>query len=407
MARFTDKGVAALRPMAERYETWEGGGFGIRVSPRGKKAWIWVYHFAGRPRRMTLGSYPAMGLADARLKLAAARKLLEHGIDPGDREVESRRAERSAETVGDLVEAYLEKWARPRKRSAAEDERILRKDVTSAWGYKKAKDIARRDVIALLDRIVERGSPIAANRTLAVCRRMFGWALSRDIVPTNPCAAVKAPGKETRRDRVLSTDEIAVFWRSLADPALPISKPIRLALKLQLVTAQRKGEVIDAGWSEFDLDEGMCTIPGERAKNGLPHRVPLSQMAMTVLDEVRAMLPGASATKWLFASPRREGPVTGPAVDHAMRDNREALGTGDATPHDLRRTAASYMTSIGISRLVVSKILNHAEAGVTAVYDRHSYDAEKRAALDAWGARLQQIVDASDRHANIVQMRAL
>jgi integrase len=151
----------------------------------------------------------------------------------------------------------------------------------------------------------------------------------------------------------------------------------------------------------------MWTIPGERAKNGLPHRVPLSQMAMTVLDEVRAMLPGASATKWLFASPRREGPVTGPAVDHAMRDNREALGTGDATPHDLRRTAASYMTSIGISRLVVSKILNHAEAGVTAVYDRHSYDAEKRAALDAWGARLQQIVDASDRHANIVQMRAL
>jgi integrase len=90
-----------------------------------------------------------------------------------------------------------------------------------------------------------------------------------------------------------------------------------------------------------------------------------------------------------------------------MRDNREALGTGDATPHDLRRTAASYMTSIGISPLVVSKILNHAEAGVTAVYDRHSYDAEKRAALDAWGARLQQIVDASDRHANIVQMRAL
>jgi integrase len=348
-----------------------------------------------------------MGLADARLKLAAARKLLEYGIDPGDREVESRRAERSAETVGDLVEAYLEKWARPRKRSAAEDERILRKDVTSAWGYKKAKDIARRDVIALLDRIVERGSPIAANRTLAVCRRMFGWALSRDIVPTNPCAAVKAPGKETRRDRVLSTDEIAVFWRSLADPALPISKPIRLALKLQLVTAQRKGEVIDAEWSEFDLDGGMWTIPGERAKNGLPHRVPLSQMAMTVLDEVRAMLPEASATKWLFASPRREGPVTGPAVDHAMRDNREALGTGDATPHDLRRTAASYMTSIGISRLVVSKILNHAEAGVTAVYDRHSYDAEKRAALDAWGARLQQIVDALDRHANIVQMRAI
>ena len=407
MPHFTDKGIAALRPTAERYEKWEGSGFGIRVSPRGTKAWIWVYHFGGRPRRMTLGSYPLMGLADARLKLAEARKLLERGIDPGDREVQLRKAERAAETVGELVEAYLEKWARPRKRSAAEDERILRKDVISAWGYKKAKDITRRDVIALLDGIVERGSPIAANRTLAVCRRMFGWALSRDIVPANPCAAVKAPGKETRRDRVLTADEIAALWRALDKPALPISKPIRLALKLQLVTAQRKGEVIDAEWSEFDLDGGMWTIPGERAKNGLPHRVPLSRMAMVLLKDVRAMHAAASTSKWLFASPRRDGAVTGPAVDHAMRDNRQALGTGDATPHDLRRTAASYMTSIGISRLVVSKILNHAESGVTAVYDRHSYDTEKRAALDAWGARLEQIIDASDRHANIVLMRAL
>jgi integrase len=406
MPHFTGKGIASLRPSAERYERWEGGGFGIRVSPRGTKAWMWVYHFAGRPRRMTLGNYPAMGLGDARLKLAEARKLLEGGIDPGDREVQSRRAERAAETVADLVEAYLEKWARPRKRSAAEDERILRKDVIPAWGHKKAKDIARRDVNTLLDGIVERGSPVAANRTLAVCRRMFGWALSRDIVLANPCAAVKAPGNETRRDRVLSIDEIAVFWRSLTDPALPISKPIRLALKLQLVTAQRKGEIIDAEWSEFDLDERMWSIPGERAKNGLPHRVPLSRMAMTVLDEVRAMFPAANASKWLFASPRREGPVTGSAVDHAMRDNREVLGTGDATPHDLRRTAASHMTSIGINRLVVSKVLNHAESGVISVYDRHSYDAEKRAALNLWSDRIQEIIGTRcDEPSKIVALR--
>jgi hypothetical protein len=226
MARFTDKSIAALRPKVERYEVWEGGGFGVRVSPRGAKAWIWVYHFVGRPRRMTLGTYPALGLADARIKLADARKLLEHGIDPGDREVRARKAERAAETLAELAEAYLDKWARPRKRSAAEDERILHKDVIPAWGRRKANDVARKDVIALLDRIIDRGSPIAANRTLAVVRRMFGWALSRDIIPANPCAAVKAPGKETRRERVLSADEIAALWRSLDDPATPISQPI-------------------------------------------------------------------------------------------------------------------------------------------------------------------------------------
>jgi integrase len=348
-----------------------------------------------------------MGLADARIKLADSRKLLENGIDPGDREVEARKAERAAETLAELAEAYLDKWARPRKRSVAEDERILRKDVIPTWGRRKARDIVRRDVIALLDRIIDRGSPIAANRTLAVVRRMFGWAASRDIVPANPCAAVKAPGKETRRDRVLSANEIAVFWRSLEIPAIPISQPIRLALKFQLVTGQRKGEVIDAEWNEFDLGERVWTIPAQKTKNGMPHRVPLSALALAVLGGIGiSTAPDSRASRWLFPSPRRDGPITGPAVDHAMRNSREGLGTGDATPHDLRRTAASHMTSIGISRLVVSKILNHAEPGITAVYDRHSYDREKRTALDAWGERLEEIVSTQPDHQKVVALRA-
>lgn len=404
MTRFTDKSIEALRPKGVRYEVWEGGGFGMRVSPGGTKSWIWVYHFEGRPRRMTLGAYPAMGLADAHLKLAQARKLLKAGVDPGDREVQRRRSDREAQTVADLVDTYLEKWARPHKRSADEDERILRKDVIPVWGRRKAHDIARKDVIALLDKIVDRGSPIAANRSLAVVRRMFGWAMSRDIIPSNPCAAVKAPGKETRRDRVLSVDEVAALWRSLGTPEFPISQPIRLALKLQLVTAQRKGEVINAEWSEFDLSEGVWTIGAKKAKNGMPHRVPLSPLALAILDEVRATAPTGREPKWLFQSPRRDGPITGPAVDHAMRDSRGALGIADATPHDLRRTAASHMTSIGISRLVVSKILNHAEPGITAVYDRHSYDFEKRAALDAWGGRLEEIIAVRPGRARVVSL---
>jgi integrase len=388
MARFTDKSIAALRPRADRYEVWEGGGFGLRVSPSGVKSWVWLYHFEGRSRRMTFGTYPAMGLADARIKLADARKLLEQGIDPGERDIQGRKTDRAAENVAELAEAYLEKWARPRKRSASEDERILRKDVIPAWGRRKAKDIARKDVIALLDAIVDRGAPIAANRTLAVVRRMFGWALSRDIVPVNPCASVKAPGKETRRDRVLNADEIVAFWRALEDPEIGISQAIRLALKFQLVTAQRKGEVIDAKWDEFDLDGRIWTIGANRSKNGLAHRVPLSPLALRLLEDIRAL----PSSEWLFVSPRTNGPITGPAVDHALRNNRDAFGITDASPHDLRRTAASHMTSLGISRLVVSKILNHAEPGVTAVYDRHSYDREKRAALDEWSERLSEIV---------------
>jgi integrase len=405
LARFTDKSVAALASKAARYEVWEDHGFGIRVSPSGTKTWVWVYHFDGRPRRMTFGTYPPMGLADAHLRLAEARKSLQQGTDPGAHVVEARKAERIAETVGELAELYLEGWARRKKRSAAEDERILRKDVIPVWKDRKAKDITRKDVRALLRGIVERGAPIAANRTLAVTRKMFNWAIGEDIIPgDNPCKAVKAPGEETQRDRVLKQDEIATLWRGLGNPEIPISLPIRLALKFQLVTAQRKGEVINAEWAEFDLTEIVWTIPASKSKNALAHRVPLSPLALAVLDEIRVMSRNST---WLFSSPRLNGrPITGAAVDHAMRGNRDALGTGDATPHDLRRTAASHMTSTGISRLVVSKILNHAETGVTSVYDRHSYDREKRAALDAWARRVEEIISGCRNTPNVIPFSA-
>jgi integrase len=410
--RFTDKSIAALRAKAERYEIWEGGGFGLRVSPHGVKSWIWMYRFQGVPRRMTLGTYPEMPLADAHIKLENARKLLANGTDPGMVEVEQHKAERAAETVGELIDSYLEKWAKPRKRSAGEDERILNKDVRPAWGRRKAKDITRRDVIALLDKIAEdRNAPIQANRTLAVARKMFNWAVERDIVPTSPCAVVKAPGKETRRDRVLSADEIKGLWAALGKADLRISKLIRLALKLQLATAQRKGEVISSEWNEYDIEgDKVWTIPAAKAKNGMAHRVPLSPLAIELLKEIKAAAPKAPKKRkraaigrdeeqrspepscWLFPSPRRGKPIIGTAVDHAMRCNLDKLGITEATPHDLRRTAASHMTSIGISRLVVSKLLNHAERDVTSIYDRHSYDAEKRHALEVWGGRLEEIV---------------
>ena len=413
--RFTDKAIAALKPKARRYEVWEGGGFGLRVTPRGIKSWVWVYHFQGRPRRLTLGTYSAMGLADARIELAKARKLLSKGLDPAPAKVAQRKAERAAETVAELAEDYLEKWARPRKRSAAEDARILHKDVLPAWRHRKAKDITRRDVTALLDRIVERGAPIAANRTLATVRKMFNWALSRDLVASNPCAAVKMPAKEERRDRVLSAEEIEALWRGLGKA--PMSEAIRLALRFQLATAQRKGEVIGAEWSEIDTErERVWTIPAAKAKNGIAHRVPLSPLALRLLREIKAV---GGNSPWLFPSPgagrgkdpaekvAKRGPITGQAVDHAMRNSRAALGIGDATPHDLRRTAASHMASLGINRLVISKLLNHAERGVTAVYDRHSYDAEKRAALEAWARHLESIIAAPVAPAsNVVPLSA-
>ena len=423
--KLTNRTIKALKPKPVRYEIWADGhaGFGMRVSPAGRKSWMFMYRFEGKSRRMTLGAYPAVGLASAHVKHAQAKELLEKGDDPGSLHVEKRRAERQAETVQNLADEYLEKWARPRKRSAGEDERILNKDVIPAWGKRKARSITRRDVILLLDGIVERGSPIQANRTLAVVRKMFNFAISRDIVDATPVAMVRAPSKENQRDRILSADEIRTFWNGLADA--PMSAALKVMLKLQLATGQRKGELVGAALSEFDFDEGVWTVPAERVKNGIAHRVPLSPLTLELIEEARAVaqqaeiarvekLPGVKPREpeWLFPSPHGNGPIKPKTVNNALqiamepteRGKDPAINLKNMTPHDLRRTAASGITSLGINRLVVSKILNHVETGVTAVYDRHSYDAEKRHALEAWASHLEGILSGKPKADNVVTL---
>ncbi|MCH8111452.1 MAG: DUF4102 domain-containing protein, partial [Proteobacteria bacterium] len=165
--RLTDSRVRDLKPRPKRFEVWEGGGFGIRVTPRGVKSWVWVYHFGGRPRRMTFGTYPEMTLHSARVELANAQDRLSQGEDPGNTLAEKRREERQAETIKQLAEDFIEKYA-SNIRSGPEYKRALHKDVIPKWGTRKANSIKRRDVADLLDTIVSRGSPLQANRVLAI-----------------------------------------------------------------------------------------------------------------------------------------------------------------------------------------------------------------------------------------------
>jgi integrase len=399
--RFTDKGIAALKPKAERYEVWEDGktGLGVRVSTRGRKSWIYMYRFDGRARRMTLGTYPPLTLANARVLQAKAKESKEKGEDPGVAHIAERRAERQAHTVADLVEEYLEKHARPNKRSAAADERTLQKEIIPVWGRRKAKEITRRDIITILDNVVDRGSPVMANRLLALLRRMFAFAVERDILGATPCVLIKAPTKETPRDRVLSSTEIATFWHGLEKASMaPLT---RLALQLMLVTAQRRNEVVSAPWSEFSLSEGVWEIPAARSKNGSAHRVPLSFLACDLLNQVQERGRGSL---WLFPSPQADGLMDPTSVTRAMRVNLSRIGVENATPHDLRRTAASHMTEMGIQRLVVSKVLGHSDGSVTAIYDRFEYGPQKKQALDAWSARLEEIISGKPSASNVVSL---
>jgi integrase len=345
-----------------------------------------MYRTKGRLRRHALGSYPRLGLADARDAAKTALAEAQLGKDPAG----EKRREREADTFGELAETYIERHAKINKRTWKQDQRILDYDLSPAWRSRKVAEISRRDVTDLLDRISARGAGIMANRTRALVSKLFNFAIQRGVTEINPAYRVPRPTPERQRDRVLSETEIRALWVTLDQEPPRIASVFRLAL----LTAQRRGDVLGLKWDELDLEAGWWTLPASRSKNKLAHRVPLGPKALDILKGM-----GAEANRSEFVFPG----VRGLHLDSLQKPMRRIKKTSGVNFkfHGLRRTAASHMTAIGIERLVVSKILNHVENHVTAVYDRHSYDPEKRTALLKWEQRLDEI--ASEPPAKILE----
>lgn len=351
----------------------------------------------GTQRRFKIGTCGKLSLADATREAKRILSEVEQGKDPAA----ERHASRSADTIAGLVDLYIEKHAKKHKKSWRDDERMLKLDVVPAWGPRKAKSIRRRDVIDLLEKIVERGAPISANRTFEVIRRMFGFAIEEEIIDAHPCVRVKPPGVEKERDRVLTEDEIRRVWAAFEKEGVQDAA----ILKLRLLTLQRGIEVRSMRWADIDpaIEDGAAaawwTVPADTAKNGLAHRVPVTAEALALL---RAIRRSHSDKTWVF--PGKQHKRTGSKIWGPGARVRTASGV-DFVPHDLRRTGASFMASMGISRATISKVLNHVETGVTKVYDRYSYDSEKRRALEAWAARLDAILSNHCAAPNVLEIR--
>ena len=369
-------------------------GLGLRVTAADRRAFVLNYRTNGRERRLTIGSWPEWSATAARERA----KELRQDIDRGDDPLAERVQRRTDLTFGELVNEYL-KIEAAKQKGESEYKRLLKRDALPEWRNIRAADIKRRDVIALVE-AKAKTAPIVANRLLELIRRVYNFAIRRDIVEANPCALVKKPGQEHAKDRVLSHHEIRSLWASLDGPWF--TAQTKAALRLILVTAQRPGEVVSMRWEDLDLENGWWTIPSERAKNTLAHRVPLNQTAREILQS----LPPVA--KWVFPSTKidqhmdRNGLAV--AVWRARKRKQDPLAVLNFSPHDLRRTAASHMASVGVERFVIGRLLNHVEPGVTKVYDRHSYDGEKRKAMDKWGHTLRAILGTS-ASADVVVIR--
>jgi len=428
-------------------------GFGIRVSHTGKK--YFVRRLIGTKRvRVMIGSHPIKAAEDARSEAKIKLGLMESGTDPNE-QARARNRLREAEaqriTIAGLVKEYIERHAKVFKRSWEEDERLLRKEllneekkkdttvwskrtVKSAvdWSKRKAADISKRDVTLLLESIIDRGTPAMSNQVLKIVRKMFNFAVERDILQCSPCISVKALAPNTRRERTLSETEIEILWRNLSQVGISID--IEHALKLVLITAQRPGEV--SGMHTSEIDGHWWTIPGERAKNGKEHRVYLTNTSLDIiakaieeiqrnltrhnirmLKENKAELPISKPyVGYIFPCPHRkkEQPIDSHALPVAVRRNlawplkdskgeqlfqkdgqpatENKIGIEKFTPHDLRRTAATFMSQLGIMDEIIDAVLNHTKQGIIRTYNLNRYDTEKQMALEAWELKLKSIV---------------
>lgn len=395
--KFTDALIKAQKPRASRYDIREGDGFALRVFPSGKRSFFFVYDFGGQRRRLTLGAYGDVTLKEARKRHAEAKAMLAGGQDPASDKSKRTADLRSDPTLRQLFDRYTESdhFTDLADSSRREYRRSIEKYVLPSLGATRIADLERKQFANLYERLRKRSGPVAATRTIAYTRAMLSYAVSAQLLEVNPCRGIgvlKRRGKKkgTTRERVLDAFEIRRFWFTLDD--LPIAPVIRLALRMLLTTAQRRGELLQARWEYVDLEKRTLTFPGSTTKSGHPHPIPLSPLAFAILEELQELRDGGG---WLFPSTTRPGTHIRPdSVTRIVSLHRGAFGIEERfTVHDLRRTAATMMAKSGAHRDYLRKILNHADSEVTSIYDRYAAVEEQRQFLDAWGEELRRIID--------------
>ncbi len=450
----TKKAVDACKPGQEpgkeerpgkprQYVLWdtEVKGFGLLVTTAGARSYVYQYRIGGRAnptRRYTIGKHGDPHTPEGARKLAkdlAAK--VDRGIDPIDEE----RAERAAKSVAeektkaeaqrlrelklsDYADKFIKLGLKPGTRDRTREgyESTLKNHIKPALGQKPLPEITRADIAKALDRI-PLSQPAVRRITFAVLRMLFKWAIGRGDIDANPLEGIPSPQAATSRDRVLSDEELALALRAAAE----IEAPFGPFYQMLFATGQRREEVAGLDWSEIDGPGQLWTLPAERAKNGEASLIPLNRPALAVLIGL-APKNDKGETKWpkrgLVFTTTGETPISGYSRAKARLDAKmlelarlDAEEAGEDPEevelapwrlHDARRTVATALQRLGVRFEVTEAILNHtagaSRSGVAAVYQRHGWGPEKRAALDAWAAHCDGILSPPADQSNVVPM---
>ncbi|MBP2291067.1 tyrosine-type recombinase/integrase [Azospirillum rugosum] len=388
--------------------------FGLRVGER-RKTWFIIYRFGGKQKRLTLGHFPELLLGPAREAAGKALELVEAGKDPADEKASAQAvAAAPVETFGTAAEDFLSKHAARHHKRPDQTRWFLDKYVLPKWRDQPVATIKKRDVLDLLDELVEQGKGQAANRVLDVLRKLFNWRLERsdDEGARNPCDRVKAPAPHVARSVHLEGEHIKALWKASGEAGYPWGPMVRI----MLLTGQRRGEVASMRWDSVDTHiDKVWRLTPEQTKAGRAHIVPLSPAVVDVLNSIKRQVvkspDGTEQPSPFVFTTLGDRPVNGFSKAKRRLDEKiaEDRAEDEAEPlpgwrlHDIRRTVTTGLSALGVAEVIKQRILNHAARGVTQRhYDQYEYLAEKRDALERWAARVDSIVNPPP--ANVVQL---
>jgi integrase len=441
--RLTANAIAGLKPRPACYDVTDPGSAGVqlRVMPSGAKRWYFRFYWRNKRQRLGLGQWPAVGLAEARARARRARDVLDEGIDPRKAGIVKRASGRTASpaahapgpashavstqpAIGSAAHAIPKVVRRPtdlsddsdnvpkdahsvlflahefyhrhvvkerKRRRPAYVKRVLNADVLPQWSDRDARTITSREVIELLDKIVDRGSPVMANRTANILSQMFMYGIHRATVPDSPVKLMYRPGgTEIPAERALSETELKAFL--LNCKSVCRTRRSGHILMTLLLTMQRRQELALAKKTEFDLEKRTWSIPDEHAKKGRGHVLPLSGWAV---EEIRSLMGISSASPYLL--PRKDGlkPINPMLITRSaerLAHRFQAVGIEPFSPHDLRRTGRTGLASLGVEDEIAERVLNHQKKGMKRVYDRFAYSPQKRDAIEKWAKYLSDLL---------------
>lgn len=411
----SDTKLRNLKPGKRPYIETDEGGLHIEVMPGGAKVWRLRYRVGGRgskQEKVTLGDYPAYSLAEARTWRDDCKALAGRGLSPmalkrGDpipadatlaakelarffirnwclKSVEKAKAKEEAAKADNTVDAFARRWYRevvePSNSSPRNIKRVLEKDVIPAIGAMQIADVTVTDILAITDRIKNRGADQMALQTRNVLKRLFAYAIAREKTQFNPAAAIESKfiAQAKSRDVALTAKEIGRLLRAIYQSSM--KRAYKLALHLLILCMVRKSELIEAKWEEIDFENAQWSIPGERMKKDKPHLVPLSRQALAMIDELKGL---AGGSEWIFPSRNDlHRPIAHSTLNVVVRSLE--IDVRDFVIHDFRRTASTHLHEAGFNSDWIEKCLAHETKGIRGVYNRAQYADQRRDMLQWW-----------------------